>query len=115
CGGCMTWAPKILDDVRLQMKMQEIDFFLQPTWDEYQSEYPPKSAERLAYLTGFTGSNGLAIVGAQTAVVFSDGRYSTQLKNQLNPTYIEHEVVARDVMGLNALKAWFERIARQGN
>lgn len=62
-----------------------IDGFLIPRADEYQGEYVPASAERLAWLTGFTGSAGIALVTEGQAVVFVDGRYTTQLAEQVDP------------------------------
>jgi Xaa-Pro aminopeptidase len=61
-----------------------IDAFLVPRADEYQGEYVPASAERLAWLTGFTGSAGMALVTGSQAVVFVDGRYVTQLAEQVD-------------------------------
>ena len=61
-----------------------IDGFLVPRADEYQGEYVPASAERLSWLTGFTGSAGMALVTQSQAVVFVDGRYTTQLKEQVD-------------------------------
>lgn len=62
-----------------------IDGFLVPRADEFQGEYVPASAERLAWLTGFTGSAGAALVAPNVAVVFVDGRYVTQLAQQTDP------------------------------
>ncbi|MCD2181797.1 aminopeptidase P family protein [Rhizobium sp. GN54] len=61
-----------------------IDGFLAPRADEFQGEYVPKNAERLAWLTGFTGSAGIALVARGEAVVFVDGRYVTQLAEQVD-------------------------------
>ncbi|MGE7368244.1 aminopeptidase P family protein [Neorhizobium sp. NPDC001467] len=61
-----------------------IDGFLIPRADEYQGEYVPKSAERLSWLTGFTGSAGIALITRSTAIVFVDGRYVTQLAEQVD-------------------------------
>lgn len=61
-----------------------IDGFLVPRADEYQGEYVPASAERLSWLTGFTGSAGVALVMRSQAVIFVDGRYITQLKEQVD-------------------------------
>ena len=61
-----------------------IDGFLVPRADEYQGEYVPKSAERLSWLTGFTGSAGVALVTRSQAIVFVDGRYVTQLAEQVD-------------------------------
>ncbi len=59
--------------------------FIQPRNDEFLGEYVPESEARLAWLTGFTGSAGLAIVLADQAAVFSDGRYTIQLAEQTDP------------------------------
>jgi Xaa-Pro aminopeptidase len=61
-----------------------IDGFLVPRADEYQGEYVPASAERLSWLTGFTGSAGMVLVTHKQAVVFVDGRYVTQLAEQVD-------------------------------
>ncbi|HEY4254281.1 MAG TPA: aminopeptidase P family protein [Roseomonas sp.] len=63
--------------------------FLVPRADEHLGEYVPASAERLAWLTGFTGSAGLAIVLADRAAVFTDGRYTLQVTQQTDPTLWE--------------------------
>lgn len=61
-----------------------IDGFLVPRADEFQGEYVPASSERLSWLTGFTGSAGVALITRREAVVFVDGRYVTQLKEQVD-------------------------------
>lgn len=61
-----------------------IDGFLVPRADEYQGEYVPACAERLAWLTGFTGSAGMALIMREKAIVFVDGRYTTQLAQQVD-------------------------------
>ncbi|WP_117192521.1 aminopeptidase P family protein [Rhizobium terrae] len=61
-----------------------IDGFLVPRADEYQGEYVPACAERLSWLTGFTGSAGIALVTRREAIVFVDGRYVTQLAEQVD-------------------------------
>ena len=61
-----------------------IDAFLVPRADEFQGEYVPACSERLAWLTGFTGSAGIALVTQSEAVVFVDGRYTTQLLEQVD-------------------------------
>jgi len=50
----------------------------------HQNEYVPPSEERLAWLTGFTGSAGCAIVLADRAVLFVDGRYTLQARDQID-------------------------------
>jgi Xaa-Pro aminopeptidase len=57
---------------------------LVPRSDEHLGEYVPASAERLAWLTGFTGSAGLAIVLAERAAIFTDGRYVLQVRREVD-------------------------------
>ena len=70
--------------LREKMAALGIDGFLVPRADEYQGEYVPANAERMAWLTGFTGSAGVVLVMADQAIVFVDGRYTTQLKEQVD-------------------------------
>lgn len=63
--------------------------WIQPHADEFQGEYVPPSADRLAWLTGFTGSAGIAVVLAAAAAVFSDGRYTLQLTQETDPDIFE--------------------------
>ena len=73
-----------LHKLRKAFAKEGVDGFLVPRADEYQGEYVPECAERLAWLTGFTGSAGLAIILTDKAMVMSDGRYTTQLANQVD-------------------------------
>src|SRR5271165_5186065 len=68
--------------LRRELARQGLDGFIVPRADEHLGEYVPESAERLAWLTGFTGSAGLAVVLAATAAIFTDGRYILQLAEQ---------------------------------
>ena len=80
--------------VRSAMQAQGLDGFLVPRADEHLSEYVPPSAERLAWLTGFTGSAGMAIVLRDRAAVFTDGRYTLQLESQTDKALFEpHHVI----------------------
>ena len=76
----MTETP--LAALRNELTRRELDGFLVPHADEHLGEYLPASAERLAWLTGFTGSAGIAVVLADKAAVFTDGRYVLQLASQ---------------------------------
>lgn len=86
-----------------------VDGFLVPRADEYQGEYVPASAERLAWLTGFTGSAGVAMVTQDAAIVFVDGRYTTQLAQQ-----VDAEVFAGGDLVATPPSAWIETNAPQG-
>ncbi len=76
-----TVAPR-LAALRAELKRRGLDGFLAPRADEHQNEYVQKNAERLAWLTGFTGSAGLAIALADKAALFVDGRYTLQAQQQ---------------------------------
>lgn len=70
--------------LRAELQRLSIDGFLVPHADEYQNEYLPACAERLAWLTGFTGSAGLAVVLKDRAAIFVDGRYTLQVRDQVD-------------------------------
>jgi len=78
-----------LDALRARLRDAGVGGFLVPRSDEFLGEYVPPSGERLAWLTGFTGSAGLAVVLPERAAVFTDGRYTTQLANQTDPALWE--------------------------
>lgn len=78
-----------LANLRGLFKEQELDGFLVPHTDEFQSEYLPPSAERLAWLTGFTGSAGAGVVLMDKACVMSDGRYTVQIREQVDAALFE--------------------------
>lgn len=69
--------------LRQELKNRNLDGFIIPRADEHQGEYVPPSAERLSWLTGFTGSAGLAIVLVDRAAIFIDGRYTLQVKDEV--------------------------------
>ncbi len=77
--------PTRADAVRRILRERNLDGFIQPRNDEFFGEFVPPSDERLAWLTGFTGSAGLAILLRDRAAVFSDGRYMIQLAQQTDP------------------------------
>ena len=69
---------------REELVRRKLTGFVIPRADQQQNEYVPPSEERLAWLTGFTGSAGLAIVLSQQAAVFVDGRYTLQAAKQVD-------------------------------
>ena len=70
--------------------------FIVPRADEHLGEYVPPCAERLAWLTGFTGSAGTALILEHKAAVFTDGRYILQLAAQTDPGLFEHRHLTDD-------------------
>jgi Xaa-Pro aminopeptidase len=75
--------------LRAELARCGLDGFVVPRADEHLGEYVPPGAERLRWLTGFTGSAGLAIVLPDRAAVFTDGRYVLQLAAQTDPALWE--------------------------
>ena len=73
-----------LSTLRLELQRLELTGFIVPHADEYQNEYLPACAERLAWLTGFTGSGGTAVVLTKEAAIFIDGRYILQVEDQVD-------------------------------
>jgi Xaa-Pro aminopeptidase len=78
-----------LVELRAEMRAQAVEAVIVPRADEHLGEYVPARAERLAWLTGFTGSAGLAAITANRAAVFSDGRYTLQLQAETDPALWE--------------------------
>ncbi|GAB5510895.1 MAG: aminopeptidase P family protein [Hyphomicrobiales bacterium] len=74
-----------LAQLRSAMAKHNLDGLLVPRTDEHNSEYLPGYAERVAWLTGFTGSNAFVLILPDEARVFSDGRYTLQLRSQTDP------------------------------
>jgi len=77
--------------LRAELKRRGLDGFVVPRADRQQNEYLAAGEERLAWLTGFTGSAGLAIVLRDAAVLFVDGRYTVQAAAQVDPAIFSNE------------------------
>src|SRR5580658_7146872 len=73
-----------LSAFREELAKRNLSGFVVPRADQQQNEYVPPSEERLAWLTGFTGSAGLAVVLTREAAVFVDGRYTLQAAKQVD-------------------------------
>jgi Xaa-Pro aminopeptidase len=70
--------------LRAALAQRGVQGFLVPRADEHQGEYVPARGQRLAWLTGFTGSAGIAVVLSARAAVFVDGRYTLQVRSQVD-------------------------------
>ena len=75
--------------IRQAMARQGLDGFLVPHEDEHQNEYLPAANDRLAWATGFTGSAGAAVILKDKAAVFVDGRYTLQVRDQVDEALFE--------------------------
>lgn len=74
-----------LTQLRQAMAAHKLDGLLVPRTDEHNSEYLPSYAERVAWLTGFTGSNAFVLILHDEARVYTDGRYTLQVRSQTDP------------------------------
>ncbi|MFT6077385.1 MAG: Xaa-Pro aminopeptidase, partial [Rickettsiales bacterium] len=73
-----------IESLKKSLKNLEVDYFLLPNSDEFNSEYLPKYAQRLQFLTGFSGSNAFVIISQGKSAFFTDGRYTLQADSQVN-------------------------------
>lgn len=74
-----------LEALRGELARVGVDGFIVPRADEHQNEYTPRCAQRLRWLTGFSGSAGAAVARLDTAAVFVDGRYTLQAAAEVDP------------------------------
>ncbi len=81
--------PNRVADVRAALKRQNLNGFIVPKADEHQGEFIARHAERLMWLTGFSGSAGSAILMARKGAIFVDGRYTLQVKKQVDGKLFE--------------------------
>jgi Xaa-Pro aminopeptidase len=92
--------------LRKAMAKLGLDGFIVPHEDEWQNEYVPAAYDRLQWLTGFTGSAGAAIVFKDEAAIFVDGRYTLQVKAQVDEKLFAYrDLVEEGVQGFVRLKA----------
>ncbi len=89
--------------LRQELARRNLDGFIVPRADRHQGEYVPPSEERLSWLTGFTGSAGLAIVLAERIALFVDGRYTLQAAAQ-----VEGDLVTIVPVADTTPEAWIE-------
>ena len=82
--------------LRAELARQGLDGFLVPRADEHLGEYVPARADRLRWLTGFSGSAGLAAVLPDRAAAFTDGRYVLQLAEQTDPALWERRHITEE-------------------
>src|SRR3981189_3231695 len=75
--------------LRTELARRNLTGFIVPRSDRHQNEYVPPSEERLAWLTGFSGSAGVAVVLMERGVLFTDGRYTLQAREQVDTSLFE--------------------------
>ncbi|MFL6730841.1 MAG: aminopeptidase P family protein [Sphingomicrobium sp.] len=103
-----TYADR-LKALREQLKAEKLDGFVVPLTDEHMSEYVGSYAQRLAWLTGFEGSAGSAVVLPEEAAIFVDGRYTLQVRQQVSPTEWSYQSVPE-----TSTTQWLEDHAPEG-
>ena len=103
-------SKKKLTELRKILAKMNVDGLILPRADEHQGEYIPPGAERLAWLTGFDGSAGFAIILQNTAAVFTDGRYTLQIRQQVDQNYFDVEHIIE-----NPPIKWLEQKIVPGN
>ena len=82
--------------VRKKLKECELDAFLVPHNDIYFNEITASYYNRLEWVSGFTGSAGFLIIFNKSAVIFTDGRYSVQIKHEVNSAYFKIESITKN-------------------
>src|SRR5271157_2701744 len=98
-----------LGKLRAVLAASGLNGFIVPKGDEFQNEYVPASADRLAWLTGFTGSAGWAVILEDKAVLLADSRYTLQAKAQVNGDLFTVELFPKTTVA-----AWLEANAGPG-
>jgi Xaa-Pro aminopeptidase len=83
------FGPRHVPLIRAAMARQGLDGFLVPHEDEHQNEYLPAANDRLAWASGFTGSAGAGVILQDRAAVFVDGRYTLQVRDQVDQAVFE--------------------------
>ncbi|MDJ0978265.1 MAG: aminopeptidase P family protein [Erythrobacter sp.] len=91
--------------LREELKRRELDGFIIPISDEHMSEYVGEYAQRLAWLTGFGGSAGFAAVTLTDAAIFVDGRYTVQVREQVDESLFAYRSIPKDTLG-----AWLKEV-----
>ena len=98
---------KRIATLRSLMKADKVDCLVVPRNDEYLGEYVPAAAERLLWLTGFSGSAGTALVGLKRAALIVDGRYTVQAAQETKGLSID--LLPPDTPKLEEFLAGFKR------
>jgi Xaa-Pro aminopeptidase len=95
--------------LRAELARRGLDGFIVPRADRYQNEYVPPSDERLAWISGFTGSAGSAVVLGRSAALFVDGRYTLQAREQVDTDLFEIVHITETTPD-----QWIEKTLREG-
>jgi Xaa-Pro aminopeptidase len=94
------------------MKKEKIDYYIVPSEDFHQSEYVAECFKARAYITGFTGSAGTALIGLEKAILWTDGRYFIQANQQLEGSGVE--LFKMRIPGWPTLEEWLMENVSEG-
>jgi len=98
-----------LNALREELARRRLDGFVVPLTDEHMSEYVGAYAQRLAWLTGFEGSAGSAVVLPAEAAIFVDGRYTLQVREQVDGALWSYQSVPE-----TSVAEWLKAHASEG-
>jgi Xaa-Pro aminopeptidase len=101
-----------LKELRKLMRDEGIDVYIEPSADPHQSEYLADYFKSRAYITGFTGSAGTALVTDKEAILWTDGRYFIQAENQIKDN--EFKLYKMNTPGYPSLQEWLEENVKYG-
>jgi len=107
---CRRGVAEVIAALRSELQERGLDALIIPRFDAHQGEYVAPHDERLAYVTGFTGSAGMAIVTRETVAMFVDGRYTVQVGNECpRPLFSHHHIFnapPETWLATNAVAGW---------
>ena len=98
-----------LSALRAQLAQDRLAGFVVPLTDEHMSEYVGEYAQRLGWLTGFGGSAGFAAVTLDHAAIFVDGRYTVQVREQVDGKLFDYKSVPAETLG-----QWLTEVCEDG-
>ncbi|WP_252229535.1 aminopeptidase P family protein [Clostridium sp. ZBS15] len=101
-----------IQKLREIMKNENIDYYVVPSGDFHQSEYVAEHFKSRAYITGFTGSAGTALIGRKKGILWTDGRYFIQAEQQLKDSGIE--LYKMRIPGWPTLHEWLMENMKSG-
>ncbi|MBN1076163.1 aminopeptidase P family protein [Clostridium botulinum] len=101
-----------IEKLREIMKKENIDYYVVPSGDFHQSEYVAEHFKSRAYITGFTGSAGTALIGIEKGILWTDGRYFIQAEQQLKDSGIE--LYKMRIPGWPTLHEWLMENMKSG-
>ena len=99
----MSTIPHRLSALRTEMQGHQLDFYYVPSIDQHNNEYVPACWQRRSFITGFTGSAGDALIGLESAYLWTDGRYFLQAEQQLTGTGVG---LMKQLQGVAPIDQW---------